>query len=306
MEIALIGLGKMGYALALNMKDHGHRVVAYSRSPEKAAALADEGLEGTSSLEDLCASIKGRRLIWLMVPAGKAVDKMIAKLLPLLNERDIIVDGGNSHYGDSIRRFSELQKEKIDYVDAGISGGPSGARSGACIMVGAEENIYKYLEPLLNDLSTEGGCLRVGGAGAGHYVKMVHNGIEYGMMQAISEGFELMDSGPYEINFHELSKLWNRGSVIRSWLIELTANIFAEDPKLKKIEGIVGSSGTGLWTVEEALLRKVPLPVITQALFTRYRSEQNNVFSARLAASLRREFGGHDVEKPEVKNDLSS
>ncbi len=297
MEIALIGLGKMGYPLALNMKDHGHRVVAFSRSPEKAAALADEGLEGTDNLEELCAALSGRRLIWLMVPAGKAVDNMIARLLPLLNEGDIIVDGGNSHYRDSIRRFSELQQKKIDYVDAGISGGPSGARNGACIMVGAEESTYNYLESLFSDLCLEGGCLRVGGAGAGHYVKMVHNGIEYGMMQAIAEGFELMDSSPYEINFHELSKLWNRGSVIRSWLIELTAKVFAEDPKLEKIKGIIGSSGTGLWTVEEALLRKVPLPVITQALFARYRSEQDNVFSARLAAGLRREFGGHQVEK---------
>lgn len=296
MEIGLIGLGKMGYPLALNMKDNGHRVVAFSRSPEKAAELSAVGLEGTSELENLTSSLTGRKLIWLMVPAGKAVDQVIKKLVHFLDKGDIIVDGGNSNYHDSVRRFSDLQEKGIDYVDAGISGGPSGARSGACIMIGAEENTYYYLEPLLKDLCVQGGCLRVGGSGAGHYVKMVHNGIEYGMMQAIAEGFELMEHSPYEIDFQRLAKLWNRGSVIRSWLIELTANVFAEDPKLEKIKGVVGSSGTGLWTVEEALLRQVPVPAIAQALFARYSSENYNAFSARLLAGLRREFGGHDVE----------
>jgi len=297
MDIGLIGLGKMGYPLALNMKDHGHRVVAFSRSPEKAAKFSADGLEGTSNLEKLTSSLSGRKLIWLMVPAGEAVDHAIAKLVQFLDKGDIIVDGGNSHYRDSVRRFSDLQQKGIDYVDAGISGGPSGARSGACIMIGAEENAYFFLEPLLKDLCMQGGCLRVGGSGAGHYVKMVHNGIEYGMMQAIAEGFELMQQGPYDLDFHRLAKLWNKGSVIRSWLIELTADVFAEDPKLEKIKGVVGSSGTGLWTVEEALLRQVPVPAIAQALFARYSSEQDNAFSARLLAGLRREFGGHAVEK---------
>lgn len=297
MEVGLIGLGKMGYPLAFNMKDCGHRVVAYSRSPEKAADLTADGLEATADLKNLVISLSNRKLIWLMVPAGKAVDLMISSLAPLLQEGDIIVDGGNSHYRDSVRRFSELQQKGINYVDAGISGGPSGARSGACMMVGADEDIYNYLEPLFKDLCVQGGNLRVGGSGAGHYVKMVHNGIEYGMMQAIAEGFELLDSGPYGLDFHELSKLWNRGSVIRSWLVELTANIFAADPKLDLIKGVAGSSGTGLWTVEEALLRQVPVPVIAQALFARYSSGQDNAFSARLVAGLRREFGGHDVEK---------
>ena len=297
MDVGLIGLGKMGYPLALNMRDHGHRVVAYSRSPEKAAQFSAEGLEGTSNLESLVINLPGRKLIWLMVPAGDAVDKMIEQLTPLLAEGDIIIDGGNSHYRDTVRRSSGLQPRGINYVDAGISGGPSGARSGACIMVGAGPETFTFLEPLFKDVSIEGGCLRVGSSGAGHYVKMVHNGIEYGMMQAIAEGFELMDSGPYDLDFHELSGLWNRGSVIRSWLIELTARIFAEDPALEKIKGVTGSSGTGLWTVEEALLREVPLPAITQALYARYRSRQENTFSNRLVAGLRREFGGHDVEE---------
>lgn len=297
MEIGLIGLGKMGYPLALNMREHGHRVIAFSRSAEKAAAYSDVDLEGTDDLKQLVDAIKGRRIIWLMVPAGEAVDAMINELLPLLSGQDILVDGGNSHYRDSVRRAAKAKEMGIYYVDAGISGGPSGARSGACMMVGADQGIYQYLEPLLIDICQEGGCLRVGENGAGHYAKMIHNGIEYGMMQAIAEGFELMDKGPYDYDYNTLAHLWNNGSVIRSWLIELTAQLFEIDPGLDQIKGVVGSSGTGLWTVEEALARKVPVPVITQALFARYRSEDDNAFSARLLAALRREFGGHAVEK---------
>lgn len=297
MKIGLIGLGKMGYQLALNMKDHGHQVVAYSRSAQKAAGLSADGFEGTADLKEFSTSLSAPRLIWLMVPAGEAVDQMIAQLIPFLNQGDIIVDGGNSHYRDSIRHAGELQNKGFEYVDIGISGGPSGARSGACMMIGASEEIYNYLEALFLELCLENGCLRVGPNGAGHYVKMVHNGIEYGMMQAIAEGFELMDSGPYELDYEALAGLWNNGSVIRSWLIELTANLFAKDPHLEQIKGVAGSSGTGLWTVEEALAVKVPVPVIAQALFARYRSEQEDAFSAKLVAGLRREFGGHDIEK---------
>ncbi len=298
MEVGLVGLGKMGHPLALNMKDHGHRVVAYSRSAEKAAVLSAAGLEGTADLSSFCTTLHSPRLIWLMIPAGEAVDKMIGQLIPLLDQGDIIIDGGNSHYRDSGRRATELQQQGLEYVDAGISGGPSGARSGACMMVGAKEGVYDYLKPLFQDLCLENGCLRVGSNGAGHYVKMVHNGIEYGMMQAIAEGFELMDSGPYELDYKALAELWNNGSVIRSWLIELTASLFAKDPHLERIKGVAGSSGTGLWTVEEALAVKVPVPVIAQALFARYRSEQEDAFSAKVIAGLRREFGGHDIEKP--------
>lgn len=298
MEVGLIGLGKMGYALALNMQDHGYRVCAYSRSAEKAATLSAGGLQATSDFEDFSSFFSGRRVIWLMVPAGEAVDQMIGQLVPLLAEGDIIIDGGNSHYRDSLRRAVDLAQQGFEFVDAGISGGPEGARHGACMMIGAKEATFMYLEPLFKALCLEKGYLRIGENGAGHYVKMVHNGIEYGMMQAIAEGFELLESGPYDLDFHALAKLWNNGSVIRSWLIELTANLFAADPQLKQIKGVIGSSGTGLWTVEEALARKVPLPVITQSLFTRYRSNQEDSFSAKLVAGLRREFGGHDVEKP--------
>ncbi len=298
MEVGLIGLGKMGYALALNMQDHGYRVCAYSRSAEKAAALSAEGLQAASDFEDFSSFFSGRKIIWLMVPAGEAVDHIIGQLTPLLTKGDIIIDGGNSHYRDSLRRAADLQQQGFEFVDAGISGGPEGARRGACMMIGATEDTFRFVEPLFKALCLENGYLRIGENGAGHYVKMVHNGIEYGMMQAIAEGFELLESGPYDLDLHALAKLWNNGSVIRGWLIALAAKLFAADPGLERIKGVVGSSGTGLWTVEEALTRKVPLPVITQSLFARYRSEQEESFSAKLIAGLRREFGGHDVEKP--------
>lgn len=297
MELGLIGLGKMGYPLALNMREKGHRVVAFSRSAERAAAYNSAGLEGTADLDLLVNALGGRKIIWLMVPAGQAVDAMINELLLLLEEQDILIDGGNSHYRDSVRRAARTGEQGICYVDAGISGGPSGARSGACMMVGADQGVYEYLQPLLTDICHPGGCLRAGENGAGHYAKMIHNGIEYGMMQAIAEGFELLEKGPYDYDYGALAHLWNSGSVIRSWLIELTGRLFENDPGLDKIKGVVGSSGTGLWTVEEALSRKVPVPVIAQALFARYSSEDDNAFSARLLAALRREFGGHEVEE---------
>ena len=297
MDTGLIGAGKMGHALALNMLDHGHRVVVYSRNPDKAAAFNAEGFEGTADLEELVSKLPDPKIIWLMVPAGEAVDEMLEQLTPLLKKGDILIDGGNSHYRDSVRRSESLAAKNLHYVDAGISGGPLGARSGACMMIGAEGKIFNHLDPLFKDICIEGGYLHVGESGAGHYVKMVHNGIEYGMMQAIAEGFTLLNSGPYQLNFGDIANLWNHGSVIRSWLIELTAKMFAADPTLKNFKGIAGSSGTGLWTVEEALLRKVSLPAITQALYARYDSEQGEHFSAKIIAGLRHEFGGH--EEPE-------
>ncbi len=297
MKIGMIGLGKMGYSLALNLRDHGHQVVAYSRSATKAASFSNEGLSGTADLPSLCQRLERPRVIWLMVPAGEPVDAMIDKLLPLLDKEDILVDGGNSHYRDSLRRADKLQQKGIAFVDAGISGGPEGARKGACMMIGASKKTFSFLEPMIRSVCLEDGYLHVGAHGAGHYVKMIHNGIEYGMMQSIAEGFELLDSSPYELDYQALANLWNHGSVIRSWLIELTAKLFEGDPSLEKIRGIIGSSGTGLWTVEEALAQKVPLPVISQALFARYRSVQDDSFSAKVVAGLRREFGGHDLEE---------
>jgi 6-phosphogluconate dehydrogenase len=295
MEVGLVGLGKMGYPLALNMLDNGHKVFALSRSPFRAGQFNSEGISGTSSAAEFVARFDDRRIIWLMVPAGEVVDRMIDSFIPLLSPGDIIIDGGNSHYRESIRRAEKLKEHDLAYADLGISGGPSGARHGACMMIGSTKDVYKHLEPLLKSLCHDNGLLRVGENGSGHYVKMIHNGIEYGMMQAIAEGFELMDRGPYELDLSAVASLWNNGSVIRSWLIELTARMLAEDPHLDLIKGVAGSSGTGSWTVDEALQRKVPLPVITQALYARYSSEQENSFAARVVAGLRREFGGHEV-----------
>ncbi len=297
MKVGVIGLGKMGFALALNMRDQGYQVVAYSRSEEKAVSFGSEGLHGTADLERFSQALDRPRIIWLLVPAGEPVDRVIGDLQPHLDKSDILIDGGNSHYRDSLRRAETLQQNEIAFADIGISGGPEGARKGACMMIGASKKTFIFLEPLIKSLCLEGGYLLAGDHGAGHFVKMVHNGIEYGMMQAIAEGFELLDSGPYALDHQALANLWNKGSVIRSWLIELTAKLFAEDPRLEKISGAIGFSGTGLWTVEEALAREVPLPVITQALFARYRSVQDDSFSAKVVAALRREFGGHDVEK---------
>jgi 6-phosphogluconate dehydrogenase len=297
MEVGLVGLGKMGLPLALNMLGSGQRVTVYSRSPEKAKAAEAKGLAGTSDLELFTRFFSGRKVIWLMVPAGDPVDQMIVRLNPLLAEGDLLIDGGNSHYRDSIRRAETLKNSGIEYADIGISGGPDGARSGACMMVGSTEETYAFLFPLLKELCVENGCLHSGPTGAGHYIKMIHNGIEYGMLQAIAEGFELMDAGPFDLDYRAIAELWNSGSVIRGWLIELTAQLFAGDPHLEKLRGVIGSSGTGLWTVEEGLSRQVPTPVIAQSLFARYRSEQQDPFSARLVAGLRREFGGHDIEE---------
>ncbi len=298
-DVGLVGLGKMGHGLALNMRDHGHRVVAFSRSAEKAAVLGKEGLEATAEVDAFAAKLGGRKIVWLMVPAGDAVDYFIEQVKPFLAPKDIIVDGGNAHYRDSRRRAANLSEEGFCFVDAGISGGPEGARKGACMMIGADRETYLYLEPLLVSLCLEGGCLHVGENGAGHYVKMIHNGIEYGMMQAIAEGFELMEHGPYALDYHRLAGLWNSGSIIQSKLIALTAELFAADPKLDGIGGVVGSSGTGLWTVQEALEKNVSLPVITQSLYARYRSAQQETFSGKVVAGLRHRFGGHETVKPE-------
>lgn len=297
MQIGLIGLGKMGFNLALNMRDKGHDVVAYNRSSEKVKEAEKEGLIGAYSIEELVNNLEGRRTLWLMVPAGEIVDEMIDKLIPLLNENDIIIDGGNSNYRDTLKRYEKLKEKKIDFVDIGTSGGTTGARNGACTMIGAEDEVFKYIEPLVKDISIENGYLHTGKNGSGHFVKMVHNGIEYGMMQAIGEGFELLEKSGFELDFKEVARVWNHGSVIRSWLMELTESAFSKDANLDGIKGVMYSSGEGLWTVQEALNLKVPVPVIAQSLFTRYRSEQDDTFTGKVVAALRNEFGGHAVAK---------
>lgn len=222
---------------------------------------------------------------------------MIEKLVPLLEEHDIIIDGGNSYYKDTLRRYEMLKEKGIDFVDVGTSGGIEGARHGACTMIGAEDEVFKYIEPLIRDISAENGYLHTGKNGSGHFAKMVHNGIEYGMMQAIGEGFEVLEKSQFDFDLKEVARVWSHGSVIRGWLMELMEKAFEKDPKLSGIKGIMHSSGEGLWTVEEALNLKVPVPVIAQSLFMRYRSEQEDTFAGKVVAALRNEFGGHAVEK---------
>lgn len=249
MQIGLAGLGKMGFNLALNIRDHGHQIVVYNRTAAKVDQAVKAGLSGAYSLAQLVEKLSGRRTIWLMLPAGSPVDEAISELIPLLNKNDIIIDGGNSNYKDTLKRAELLKEYGLNLVDIGTSGGISGARQGACAMVGADLEVFKYLEPLIKDICVEKGYLHAGSQGAGHFVKMVHNAIEYGMMQAIGEGFELMFSCRYDLDLRAVAEVFNHGSVIRSWLIELMEKALAVDPHLEGIRGVMHSSGEGLWAL---------------------------------------------------------
>ena len=296
MQLAIIGLGKMGYNLALNLRGHHHEVVAYDRSANLTAQLATEGgATAVDSLEALCQALTGRRVIWLMVPAGDITEGLIGQLTPLLAQGDIIIDGGNSNFKDSKRRYAALKTKGIDFLDCGTSGGMTGALHGACTMIGGEPAVYEYCKAIFDDLSVPGGTLYVGAAGAGHFTKMVHNGIEYGMMQAMAEGFEVLEKSEYEVDFKAVADMWNHGSVVRSWLMELMSDAFSKDPKLEGIRGVMNSSGEGKWTLETALDLGVATPVIALSLLMRYRSQQEDTFSGKVVAALRNEFGGHAV-----------
>ncbi|HHX00448.1 MAG TPA: decarboxylating 6-phosphogluconate dehydrogenase [Acholeplasmataceae bacterium] len=297
MKIGLIGLGRMGYNLALNLKDKNHEVVVFNRTLAKVEEAEKDGLIGAYSIEELVAKLEKPRIIWIMVPAGDPVDQMINNLIPHLDKGDIIIDGGNSNYKDTLRRYEELKAKGFNFVDVGTSGGISGARNGACMMVGAEDKVFKVIEPFIKDACVENGYLHTGANGSGHYVKMIHNGVEYGMLQAIAEGFEILEQSRFDLDFKEIARVWNNGSVIRGWLMELMENAFSKDPKLESIKGIIHSSGEGLWTVQEALEIGVPAHVIASSLFVRYRSFQDDTFSGKVIAALRNEFGGHKVEK---------
>lgn len=297
MQIGIVGLGRMGYNLALNLHDHGHDVIGYNKSLDKVETLIEEGLKGAFSIEELVEKMDGRKVIWVMVPSGDPTQQVIDKLTPLLKEHDIIIDGGNSNYKDTLRRYDVLKEKGVDFVDAGTSGGIEGARHGACSMVGAEDEVFNYIEPIFKDITVENGYLHCGRVGSGHYTKMVHNGVEYGMMQAIGEGFEILKESQFDLDFEKVAKVWNNGSVIRSWLMELTQSAFSKSPELADIKGRIGSNGEGLWTVQEALELKVPVPVIAGSLFVRDRSQQDESFSGQVVAALRNEFGGHTVEK---------
>ena len=299
MEIAMIGLGRMGMNMARRLMGGGHEVVAYNRTRDKVDELAREGATPAYSLSEVVDKLEAPRAVWIMLPAGKPVDDTIDQLKGLLDPGDIIIEGGNSYYKDDIRRSAELEPTGILYLDAGVSGGIWGLEIGYCTMVGGPRESFEQLEPIFKTLAPEEGYLYCGGPGAGHFVKMVHNGIEYGMMQAYGEGFEIMEASPYgpELDYSEVAHLWNQGSVIRSWLLELAEDAFAKEARLEDITGHVDDSGEGRWTVQQAIETGVPAPVITASLFARFRSRQENSFANRVLAALRREFGGHAVKK---------
>lgn len=287
----------MGFNLALNLHGHGYDVVAFDVAATSVSNIVLEGVAGANSLGEMCQQLHGRKVIWLMVPAGNPVDSCIEDLIPHLNPHDIVIDGGNSNFNDSIRRHNYLTSKAIDYLDCGTSGGVDGALNGACTMIGGNKNAFDYCESVFKAISVENGYLYAGGAGAGHFVKMIHNGIEYGMMQAIAEGFEMMQKSDYNFDLKEVARVFNHGSVVRSWLMELTENALNKDPNLEEIKGIMHSSGEGRWTLETALDMGIATPVMALSLLMRYRSQQEDTFSGKIVAALRNEFGGHAVEK---------
>lgn len=296
-KLGFIGLGKMGFNMVQNLLDHKHEVTAYDITPELVEKISAYGAKKADSLSSLVKNLETPRLIWLMVPAGEPVDKTIEALLPLLDKGDIIIDGGNSYYKDTLRRAELLNSKGIKFFDVGTSGGLDGARNGACMMIGGDKETFKDIEILFKDLCVENGYGYVGRSGSGHFVKMVHNGIEYGMMQAMGEGFNLMDSSDFELNLKDISKIWANGSVIRGWLMDLTLNAFTKDEKLSKIKGQIADSGEGKWTVEAALDFNVSIPVMANSLFERYRSREANTMGNKVVAALRDEFGGHGFMK---------
>ncbi|WP_018132268.1 phosphogluconate dehydrogenase (NAD(+)-dependent, decarboxylating) [Effusibacillus pohliae] len=297
MQLGMIGLGKMGYNLVLNLLDHNHSVVAYDVNPEPARQLAEQGAVAAASIEELVSKLQAPRIVWIMVPAGEIVDSVIDTVLPLLAKGDIIVEGGNSYYKDSIRRAEKLREHGIHFLDVGTSGGMEGARHGACLMIGGDRHAFARVEPIFRDISVKNGYLYAGPNGSGHFLKMVHNGIEYGMMQAIAEGFEVLNKSQFDFDYEAVARVWANGSVIRGWLMELTERAFSKDPKLAGIRGVMHSSGEGKWTVETALELQANVPVIAMSLLMRYRSLEEDTFHGKVVASLRNEFGGHAVEK---------
>jgi 6-phosphogluconate dehydrogenase len=297
MRLGFVGLGRMGANRVRRLLRDGHEVVAYNRTPEKTKEIAGEGATAAFSIAELVDKLDKPRAVWIMVPAGDATEAQIEELLEHLEAGDTIVDGGNTNFHDDQRRQRELAAKGIKYVDAGTSGGIWGLQVGYCLMVGGEADAVEPLEPIFRSLAPEGGFLHVGGPGAGHYVKMVHNGIEYGLMQAYAEGFEIMHASDYELDLGAISELWMQGSVVRSWLLELAGRAFkANGQDLDHLKGFVADSGEGRWTIQEAIDHDVPAPVITMSLLTRFRSRQDDSYGAKVLAALRNEFGGHEVK----------
>ena len=301
MKAGIIGLGKMGGNMAHRLLRNGHQIVGYNRSPQPTEALVEEaGLEGAFSLQELVEKLPAPRVAWVMVPAGDATESVVSDLAGLLEEGDIIIDGGNSNYQDTLRRGKTLDKAGIHFMDVGTSGGVWGLEGGYSMMVGGDDQSVEHITPLLETLAPgpEKGWGHVGPTGAGHFVKMVHNGIEYGVMQAYAEGFEILRAKEeFDLDLHQTAEIWRFGSVIRSWLLDLTARALEENPDLDGIKDWVADSGEGRWTVFEAIDLDVPAPVITLALQARLASRQEESFSAKLLAAMRNQFGGHEIKK---------
>jgi len=296
MKIGMVGLGRMGANMTLRLLRAGHTVVAFNRTRAAVEAVRAQGATPAFTLEELVEALEPPHTVWAMIPAGEPVDELIDRLQPLLWPGDLLVDGGNSNYKDSRRRHAALQGAGIAFVDAGVSGGIWGLENGYCMMLGGEADSIARLEPILDALAPRDGWLHAGPPGAGHFAKMIHNGIEYGMMQSYAEGFELLRAGDYTYDLGKLAHLWNQGSVVRSWLLELAERAFEKDPGLEKIRGWVEDSGEGRWTVMEAIDRGVPAEVLALALMSRFRSRQGDSFRDKVIAALRAEFGGHAVK----------
>ena len=320
MQLGMIGLGRMGANMVRRLMRGGHECVAWDLSSENVNAIASEGAIGAASIDDLIAKLKQPRAVWIMVPAGEATEKTVNELASKLAPGDIIIDGGNSYFKDDARRARELKAKKINYMDVGTSGGVWGLERGYCMMIGGPKEIAEHLDPIFKTLSpgrgnitrtpgreqiagtAEDGYLYCGPSGAGHFVKMIHNGIEYGMMQAFAEGFdifrnanskELPEEIRYDLNLADIAELWRRGSVVSSWLLDLTAMALVEDPELAGYSGFVQDSGEGRWTIQAAIEEAVPAEVLSAALYTRFRSRQEHTFAEKILSAMRKKFGGH-------------
>lgn len=292
-----MGLGKMGFNLALNLKDHNHEVIGFDLNEEILKNMEKEGVHTEGDVDQFLNALEGRKVIWLMIPAGKPTEDTIQMLQTKLSEGDIIVDGGNSNWHDTVRRAKECNEKGILYLDCGTSGGTSGARNGACMMIGGDKEAFELLEDVFLDSTIKDGCAYVGKAGSGHFMKMVHNGVEYGMMQAIGEGFQILEDSQFDYDLEQVAHNWNNGSVIRGWLMEIAEDMFGKDPHLDDIRGYVDVNGEAKWTVEAALDQATPAPVIALSLMMRDLSREDDSFSAKVVASLRNGFGGHAVHK---------
>jgi len=300
MDIGITGLGRMGAGMAERWVRNGHRVVAHNRSRGPVDELAGKGAEPAYSIEELVGKLQAPRAVWIMLPAGDVTEQMIQTLIPLLEKGDTIIDSGNTNFNDDIRRANMLKEHGLNYIDQGTSGGVWGLDNGFCIMVGGEQELVKRLEPAFLTLAPTDGYVHCGPVGSGHFVKMVHNGIEYGMMQAYAEGFEIMRAKKdFNLNLYNISSAWRYGSVVRSWLLDLTVDAFKEDPDLSQLKGYVEDSGEGRWTIQAAIDLNVPAPVITLSLFERFHSRQPDSFAAKVLAAMRKGFGGHAVKKAE-------